>query len=154
MDPITVEEAVVVDDELIEAAGRLVSQLSTSVAAPSRGELEEIVHAPGTALLLARDGASIVGMLALATFRIPTGTRAWIEDVVVDAAARGRGAGERLTREALRIAAERGARTVELTSRPSREAANRLYQRLGFRRRDTNIYRYDIPEPGGDPRSP
>ena len=83
-------------------------------------------------------------MLTLAVFRIPTGIRAWIEDVVVDAEARGRGVGEALTREAVRVAGTHGARTVDLTSRPSREAANRLYQRLGFERRDTNVYRLSI----------
>jgi ribosomal protein S18 acetylase RimI-like enzyme len=83
-------------------------------------------------------------MLTLAMFRIPTGLRAWVEDVAVDVAARGKGVGERLSREALRLAAARGARTVELTSRPSREAANRLYQRIGFERRETNVYRYTV----------
>lgn len=81
-------------------------------------------------------------MLTLIVFRIPTGVRAWIEDVVVDETARGRGVGEALSQEAVRRALALGARTVELTSRPSREAANRLYQRLGFVRRDSNLYRY------------
>ena len=85
-----------------------------------------------------------MGMLTLAIFRIPTGIRAWIEDVVVDGAARGQGVGEALTREAIRIAGTHGARTVELTSRPTREAANRLYQRLGFERRETNVYRFSV----------
>jgi ribosomal protein S18 acetylase RimI-like enzyme len=83
-------------------------------------------------------------MLTLAVFRIPTGVRAWIEDVAVDTEARGKGIGEALTREAVRLAAARGARTIELTSRPSREAANRLYRRLGFELRETNVYRYTI----------
>jgi len=82
--------------------------------------------------------------LTLALFRAPTGLRAWIEDVVVDEAARGRGAGEALTREAVRLAGERGARTVDLTSRASREAANRMYEKVGFRKRETNVYRYEL----------
>jgi ribosomal protein S18 acetylase RimI-like enzyme len=85
-----------------------------------------------------------VGSLTLAMFRIPTGVRAWIEDVVVDESARGRGVGEALTQEALGRARAAGARTVELTSRPSREAANRLYLRLGFEVRDTNVYRFSL----------
>jgi ribosomal protein S18 acetylase RimI-like enzyme len=89
-----------------------------------------------------RDNGRIVGMLTLIVFRIPTGVRAWIEDVVVDETVRGRGVGEGLSQEAVRRAVELGARTVELTSRPSREAANRLYQRLGFALRDSNVYRY------------
>ena len=82
------------------------------------------------------------GLLTLVAFRIPTGVRAWIEDVVVDDAVRGRGVGEALSLEAIQRTVGGGARTVELTSRPSREAANRLYQRLGFVRRDSNVYRY------------
>ena len=142
--PIAVEVATHVDDGLVDAVHRLVPQLTTSTPPPTRVELEVIVAGPSTMLLLARNGRAVVGMLTLAIFRIPTGIRAWIEDVVVDADARGKGVGEALTREAVRIAGTHGARTVELTSRPSREAANRLYQRLGFERRDTNVYRFSI----------
>ena len=135
------------DPELLDAIVRLVPQLSASAPIPTVEVLREIVGSPCTVLLLARDraqGERIVGSLTLAVFRIPTGVRAWIEDVVVDPSARGNGAGEALSREALRIAADRGARTVELTSRPSREAANRLYRRLGFQVRETNVYRYSF----------
>jgi ribosomal protein S18 acetylase RimI-like enzyme len=141
---ISVEVARSVDDELADAVTRLVPLLSSSAAVPSRQELNEIVSSPASALLVARDAGRIAGMLTLAVFRIPTGVRAWIEDVVVDGNARGRGIGEALTREAIRLAAARGARTVELTSRASREAANRLYRRLGFEPRETNVYRYTI----------
>jgi ribosomal protein S18 acetylase RimI-like enzyme len=143
---IAVEVATHVDEGLVDAVRRLVPQLSTSTPPPTRVELEVIVAGPSTMLLLARHDRTIVGMLTLAIFRIPTGIRAWIEDVVVDGDARGQGVGEALTREAVRIAGSHGARTVELTSRPSREAANRLYQRLGFERRDTNVYRLSIAQ--------
>jgi len=104
-----------------------------------------MIESPAITLLVARnDGGEIVGSLTLAMFRIPTGRRAWIEDVVVDSAQRGRGIGEALTREALAIAKAAGATTVDLTSRPSREAANRLYQRVGFEKRETNVYRYKL----------
>ena len=140
-----IEEATSVDDELVEAFERLVPQLSRSNPPPSRGELEEIVGSPATVLLIARDDAGrIVGTLTLALFRIPTAMRAWIEDVVVDEAASRQGIGEALNRRALDVAAERGAKTVDLTSRPSREAANRLYQRIGFQQRDTNVYRFSL----------
>ncbi len=134
-------------DELVASFARLVPQLSRSSAPPGPAELAEMVDAPGTHLLVARapDGGAqgpIVGTLTLVVFRIPTGVRAWIEDVVVDEAARGRGVGEALTTAAIDLAAGAGARTVDLTSRPSREAANRLYRRLGFQVRDTNVYRY------------
>jgi ribosomal protein S18 acetylase RimI-like enzyme len=97
-------------------------------------------------LFVARERGEIIGTLSLALFRIPTGLRAWIEDVIVDSAARGKGVGEALNRAAIDHAAKAGARTIDLTSRPSREAANRLYQRIGFKLRETNVYRYDIPD--------
>jgi len=151
-DSIEVVQATAVNTELIEAVASLVRQLSTSASVPTDAHLLEMVESSCVTLLLARDrsvGSRIVGMLTLIVFRIPTGVRAWIEDVAVDEAARGRGVGEALSREALRIAIERGSRTVELSSRPSREAANRLYRRLGFVPRDTNVYRYTIEGSAG-----
>jgi ribosomal protein S18 acetylase RimI-like enzyme len=140
---IRVEEVTEPFDGLVPAMGALVRQLSRSSPPPSAAEVEEIIGSPACHLLLARDGdGAIVGTLTLAVFRIPTGLRAWIEDVVVDEAARGQGVGAALTNAAIRLASERGARTVDLTSRPSREAANRLYQRLGFVARETNVYRF------------
>ena len=144
-DGITVTVATMPDDELVAAFGRLVPQLSPSAAVPTPDLIREIVEAQASTVLVARDlrdQGRIVGMLTLIVFRIPTGVRAWIEDVVVDETARGRGVGEALSQEAVRRALALGARTVELTSRPSREGANRLYQRLGFVRRDSNLYRY------------
>lgn len=134
-----------VDDALIAAFNRLIPQLSRSAAVPTPDLIREIVEAQSNTVLIARDqrdDGRIVGLLTLVVVRIPTGVRAWIEDVVVDEAVRGRGVGEALSQEAVRRALALGARTVELTSRPSREAANRLYQRLGFVRRDSNVYRY------------
>jgi ribosomal protein S18 acetylase RimI-like enzyme len=138
-----------VSDELVEAFERLVPQLSSSVPTPGAEALERIVAFPGNRLLVARDGGAIVGTLTLVLFPIPTGLRARIEDVVVDQAARGRGVGASLSLEALRLAAEAGARSVDLTSRPGREAANRLYRRLGFRQRESHVYRYAGPTEGG-----
>lgn len=142
---IRVEAASEVTPELRDAFAQLVPQLSRSAPPPTDEELAEIVRSPATELLVARneeDGA-IVGTLTLVLFRIPTGLRAWIEDVVVDDRARGLGAATELNRHALAMAAARGARSVDLTSRPSRETANRLYRRLGFVARDTNVYRFD-----------
>ena len=90
------------------------------------------------------NSTSLVGMLTLVIFAIPTGIRAIIEDVVVDQRYRGQGIAQALTKEALVLAEAAGARTVDLTSRPSREAANRLYQKLGFQKRDSNVYRYTL----------
>lgn len=140
---IHVHAASVADDELVEAMARLVPQLSRSAPLPTAAELAVIVASPATTVLVARDdGGRIVGTLTLAVFRIPTGIRAWIEDVVVDGAARGAGAGAALVRAAVDVAASKGARTVDLTSRPDREAANHLYVREGFEARATNVYRY------------
>ena len=129
-------------DELTEAFERLVPQLSRSNPAPARDVVAAMLASPVTSQFVARDGAgSIVGVATLVVFRIPTATRAWIEDVITDEAARGQGVGEALTRAMLDRARELGCATVDLTSRPSREAANRLYQRVGFEQRDTNVYR-------------
>ena len=130
--------------DVLAACHRLIPQLSSSSAPISAQELEEIIESDTTVLFAARSGQEIVGLLTLAIFRIPTGVRAWIEDVVVDNQARGKGVGDALNRAALAEAERRGAKTVDLTSRPSRGVANRLYQRLGFKQRDTNVYRYDL----------
>ena len=140
---VEIREATVVDDALVEAMARLVPQLSNSNLAPDEATLSAIVESDTSILLLAEEGGAVLGMLTLVVFRIPTGVRAWIEDVVVDEAARGRGVGEALNRVAIQRAHDAGARTVDLTSRPSREAANRLYSRLGFEQRDTNVYRLE-----------
>jgi ribosomal protein S18 acetylase RimI-like enzyme len=138
-------EASEVTPALVEAFAALIPQLSSSNPPPTAAELADIIAGPATTLLLAvDDDGTILGALTLAIFRIPTGLRAWIEDVVVDGAARGRGVGEELNRVALERARDAGATTVDLTSRPSREAANRLYQRIGFVQRTTNVYRIDL----------
>ena len=149
---VSVEEAGAVDDALVDAFDRLTPQLSRSNPPPTSQELDEIVRSDASRLLVARDDTgTIVGSLTLVLFRIPTGIRAWIEDVVVDESARGQGIGEALNQEALRVARQAGARTVDLTSRPSREAANRLYQRLGFKQRETNVYRIELTAEGLGP---
>lgn len=135
-----------VDQELLDAWGRLLPQLSSTSAAVTTEVLKEIIAAGSTTLLVARLNGQIVGSLTVVVFTIPTGTRAWIEDVVVDAAARGQGVGETLTRAAIALAQQRDAHTVDLSSRPSRQAANRLYQRVGFKPRETTVYRYTVTQ--------
>jgi ribosomal protein S18 acetylase RimI-like enzyme len=131
-----------VTPELVAAFDLLIPQLSSSNPPPTIEELAEIVGSEASRVFVARVGGVIVGTLTLVVFRIPTGVRAWIEDVVVDSSARGAGVGERLNLAAVEEANRLGARTVDLTSRPNREAANRLYRRLGFVERATNVYRY------------
>ena len=138
-----------VTDEAVEAFARLLPQLSSSAPPLDRAALERVVGADATTILVARSGDKISGTLSLVMFPIPTGVRAWIEDVIVDEAARGQGIGEALTVRALRLAEAAGARTVDLTSRPSREAAGRLYERLGFQARSTRLYRYTFADGNG-----
>lgn len=146
---IVIDEVTDADDEVVEAVTRLLPLLSKSAPAPTRQEVSEIIESPATKLFVARDGSGgpIIGTLTLAIFRIPTAVRAWIEDVIVAEEARGNGCGEALTAAAIEAARAAGAKTVELTSRPSREAANRLYRRIGFVERETNVYRYEVVQP-------
>ena len=148
---LVVGRVVEVSQAQADALGRLLPQMSDA-APPGRAALSAIAATPGSSLVLARVGEIVVGALTLVVFTIPTGVRAIVEDVVVDASCRGRGIGSALVAEALRIARAAGCRNVDLTSRPSREAANRLYARSGFVRRDTNVWRYSFADPPGMPR--
>ncbi len=140
---VPVEIASQASQDLVAACHRLIPQLSSSAQPITVSELAEIINSDSTLMFVARIDNKIVGLLTLAIFRIPTAVRAWIEDVVVDSSARGHGVGEALNHAAIAEAKRRGAKTVDLTSRPSREAANKLYKRLGFVERDTNVYRFD-----------
>jgi ribosomal protein S18 acetylase RimI-like enzyme len=146
---ISVRAATEVDDGLVEAFSRLIPQLSSSSPPPTAAELLSIIDNPNSVLFIAEldgddDVRSVVGSLTLAFYRIPTGLKAWIEDVVVDESARGLGVGEALNLAAIDESRQRGAKNVSLTSRSSREAANRLYQRLGFEPYETNLYRFGL----------
>ncbi|MDO4790905.1 MAG: GNAT family N-acetyltransferase [Buchananella hordeovulneris] len=136
--------------ELREMFERLIPQLSRSAPAPTEEQIRQMLAQGCLDLFVFRPDAPLedgthplLGTLSLISFQIPTGVRAWIEDVVVDQAARGQGAGAALVAAAVAHAKEMGCRTVDLTSRPSREAANRLYRRCGFATRETNVYRHD-----------
>jgi ribosomal protein S18 acetylase RimI-like enzyme len=140
-----ITEVTEINAEIVDAFQQLIPQLADWLDPPTWAELAEIIASPATTILLARDPAldnRIVATLTLVLYRTPTGMHAWIEDVVVDASARGRGIGAALNQEAIRRARAAGASAVDLTSRPSRVEANRLYRRLGFLQRDTHVYRY------------
>jgi ribosomal protein S18 acetylase RimI-like enzyme len=137
-----IEIATEVDDELVAAFERLIPQLSSSAPPPGHDGLAAIVHNDNCVLFVARVDGEIVGSLTLALYPLPTKVKAWIDDVVVDNSVRGAGIGAALSMAALDEARRRGAKEVDLTSQPKREAANRLYQRLGFVARNTNVYRY------------
>lgn len=133
-----------VSDALEEAFARLMPQLSPRLGAPSREVLRRVAGSETGALLAAVAGERIVGVLMLAWYDAPSGRKAWIEDVVVDAAARGRGIGEALVREALALARREGVARVMLTSNATRRAAHRLYERMGFVRYETDCFRLDL----------
>ena len=132
------------DDETLDAVNRLLPQLSKSSKLINRSTLQKLSNSECTRLYVAKEDDTIFGMLSLVVFSIPTGTKAWIEDVVVDERARGKGVGKELMNHALNIAKELGAKSADLTSRPSRETANKLYQAIGFEGRETNVYRFSI----------
>ena len=149
----TVELITAATPEIHEAMGRLIPQLSRSAAPMSEADVQRFLSQDSVHLFVfrpdeadAQGNRPILGMLSLVAFEIPTGVRAWVEDVVVDEAARGQGAGFALVEAAVEHAKNVGARTVDLTSRPSREAANRLYQRAGFQLRETNVYRVTLEQ--------
>jgi ribosomal protein S18 acetylase RimI-like enzyme len=136
-----ISEATTVTDGLVDAFSELIPQLSSSSPPPTKEALATIVADPNTHLFVAYDDdGTIVGSLTLIIFRSPTGVRARVEDVVVAESARGTGVGRLLTDAAIARARTSGAKAIGLTSRPSREAANGLYQAMGFERRETNVY--------------
>lgn len=141
---VEVEVAREATDEVVAAVARLLPQLSSTAGAPDHESVDRMLRSDANTLLLARTDGRVVGMLTLIRFALPSGPRCRIEDVVVDDAARGHGVGATLTSEALRLAEASGARTVDLTSRPSRRSANRLYERLGFEARDSQVYRFVV----------
>jgi ribosomal protein S18 acetylase RimI-like enzyme len=141
---VMVEIADQMTEELVAGLNRLLPQLSTSAPPLTTSDVETLVASPATVVFIARDDGQIVGSLTLVVFPIPTGLRAWIEDVVVDVSARGKGVGEALTNAAIDESRRRHVRSIDLTTRPSREAASRLYARLGFEVRDTNVFRFQL----------
>jgi len=131
------------DEELYDAFQRLIPQLTNNNPPPSLNDLADLVRDALSTLMVARDDhGQIVGALTLTVYRVPTGIRSIIEDVIVDTFARGQGIGDALMKYAINLAHEKGAQNISLTSNPLREAANRLYLRVGFKKRETNAYQY------------
>lgn len=143
-----IENVAKMSDEVFQGVLTLLPQLSTSASQPTYQEIERIVESRTTHLFIARrnSDSKIVGSLTLLVFRTPTGVRARIEDVVVDERHRGIGIGAELCRKAILCTTKAGAGTVDLTSHASREAANRLYLSVGFKLRETNVYRHTSQE--------
>jgi ribosomal protein S18 acetylase RimI-like enzyme len=141
---ITIEKAQFATTELLTGLNRLLPQLSSSAPPLTSDDLDAMVHSESATLFVAMDDGVVVGTLTLVVFSIPTGRRAWVEDVVVDENARGAGIGRQLTVAAVEDARLRGVRSIDLTSRPAREVANAMYVKLGFELRETNVYRLSI----------
>jgi ribosomal protein S18 acetylase RimI-like enzyme len=141
---VSVEKATAATADLLAGLNNLLPQLSSNAVTLTMADVETMVNSDAATLFVATDSGAVVGTLTLVIFTIPTGVRAWIEDVVVDENARGLGIGEALTSAAVNEARSRGVRSIDLTSRPSREVANSLYRKLGFERRETNVYRFFI----------
>jgi ribosomal protein S18 acetylase RimI-like enzyme len=139
---VSVEKTTSATPELLAGLNNLLPQLSSNAVPLTMADVETMVNSDAATLFIATDSGVVVGTLTLVIFPIPTGVRAWIEDVVVDENARGLGIGEALTSAAVNEARSRGVRSIDLTSRPSREVANALYRKLGFERRETNVYRF------------
>ena len=141
---ISIEIATHATDELLTSLNQLVPQLSSSASPLTSNDVEALIANPAVSVFVAKNEGTIVGTLTLVVFPIPSGLRAWIEDVVVDEGARGLGAGVALTEAAVAESMRRGAKSIDLTSRPSREAANAMYVKLGFEQRETNVYRLGL----------
>jgi len=133
-----------ITDKIIEAFERLLPQLSSSVVLPDKEYLEKIIGSGATVLFIAEDNGQIVGTLSLVVYNIPTGTKAWIEDVVTDEAARGKGVARRLIESALEYARKLGIKKIDLTSSNDRVAAHELYRKTGFVKRDTSVFRIEL----------
>ena len=134
-----IERVTEASDELVATIRALLPQLTEARTPPTLEQLQDVVS--NQTLLLARgDDGGVLGTLTFALYRVSSGVKGRIEDVIVDESARGQGVGEALVREAMRLANEAGVLMLELTSMPYRQAANRLYRRLGFVRKPTNVY--------------
>jgi len=134
-------------EEVYLALHRLIPQLGAHKVKPTWDEFCVLVKSEASLLLAARDSEeshNIVGILCLTIYRVPTGIRSIIEDVIVDEKMRGKGIGKALVLHAIEIARDVGASGISLTSNPQREAANQLYRSLGFELRKTNPYFYKL----------
>lgn len=141
-----IERLTHIDEHIVDAFRRLMPQLTSRRTDSSLATLERVISSEETHLFVAIDEEKIIGTLTLLFYQIPSGRKAWIEDVIVDQQVRGKGVGTALMWHALQIARSQGAEKVDLTSHPDRKAANKLYQKMGFRFRESNVYRYEFAQ--------
>ena len=142
---VSIRSVTEVTESLTDAYRVLIPQLSSSSSPPTGEALQRIIESDSAQILIAEnENGEILGTMTIIIFQIPTGIRAWIEDVVVDSSVRGKGIGKKLNLAALELAKQAGAKTVDLTSRPARQEANQLYRSIGFVERETNVYRFSF----------
>jgi ribosomal protein S18 acetylase RimI-like enzyme len=140
-----IREVTTYSEKIYEAIAGLLPQLDTNIRPPAREYLEQVLRSESSHFIIGElENNEIAGFLVIVTYPVPTGIKAWVEDVVVDEALRGKGYGMDLMQYAIDYARSAGAEHLDLTSRPWRIAANRLYQKLGFALRETNVYRYNL----------
>lgn len=133
-----------ITDRVVEAVHNLLPQLSPSAVLPGKDYLREMIISGASVLFIAEDEGKIVGMLTFAVYLTPSGRKAWIEDVVTDSNLRGKGIGRLLVEASLDYAKKRGIKKVDLTSSAARKAAHALYEKMGFQKRDTTVFRIEL----------
>ncbi|MDD2314923.1 MAG: GNAT family N-acetyltransferase [Proteiniphilum sp.] len=139
-----IERLTHIDEHIVDAFRRLMPQLTSRRIDSSLATLEKVISSEETHLFVAIEEEEIIGTLTLLFYQIPSGRKAWIEDVIVEQQARGKGVGTALMWHAMQTARSQAAEKVDLTSHPDRKAANKLYQKMGFRLRESNVYRYEF----------
>lgn len=139
-----IKDIAIVDENVINAFNRLLPQLTNDIQMPSKEYLQSLAESENTHLIIAYDGNVIIGTTTLIINKLPSGIKAWIEDVIVDDTVRGKGVGKQLVNFAIKLAKEKGIKKIDLTSNPQRVAANGLYIKLGLKKRDTNMYRFMV----------
>lgn len=139
-----IERLTHIDEHIVDSFRRLIPQLTSRRTDNSLAMLERVISSEETYLFVAIEEGEIIGTLTLLFYQIPSGRKAWIEDVIVEQLARGKGVGTALMRHAMHTARSQAAEKVDLTSHPDRKAANKLYQKMGFRLRESNVYRYEF----------
>ena len=144
MNKIEIREINRFSNRVFAATLSLLPQLAPDSALLTMDHFKRILKSKSTHLFIVELDNKIAGILTIATYDIPSGKKVWIEDVVVDELQRGKGIGKALMLFSINYAKSLGAKSIELTSSPSRVAANQLYQKIGFVIRETNVYKYSL----------
>ncbi|MDL2238752.1 GNAT family N-acetyltransferase [Bacteroidales bacterium OttesenSCG-928-K03] len=139
-----IKQLTTLSGEILNKINNLLPILSDNVRTLKHEELEEMINDKNTVIFIAEEDEDIVGMLVFIIYKLPSGVKAWIEDVIVKEEQQGRGIGRMLVETAIEYAKKLNIKKIDLTSSPFRIAANILYPKLGFKKRDTNVYRLEL----------